>query len=38
MDAEIGINDSKIAFAPDGQTGYILVMTDAGDISFTSFH
>lgn len=38
MDAEIGINDSKIAFAPDGQTGYILVMTDAGDISYTSYH
>jgi type IX secretion system substrate protein len=35
-----GVNDSKIAFSPDGQTGYMLMMTDAaGDPQpFTSYH
>jgi type IX secretion system substrate protein len=35
-----GVNDSKIAFDPSGQIGYLLVMTDAaGDPQpFTSYH
>ena len=35
-----GINDTKIAFAPDGQTGYILIMSDSeGDPQpYTSYH
>ncbi len=35
-----GINDSKIAFAPDGQTGYILVMSDSESDPqpYTSYH
>ena len=35
-----GMNDSKIAFAPDGQTGYILVMSDSeGDPQpYTNYH
>ncbi len=39
FDAGMGINDHKIAFAPDGQTGYILIMTAANDIiPYTSYH
>ena len=35
-----GINDMKIAFGPDGMTGYIVVMTDlASDpVPYTSYH
>ncbi len=35
-----GINDSKIAFGPDGMTGYICVMTDATSdpVPYTSYH
>jgi hypothetical protein len=35
-----GINDSKIAFAPDGMTGYMLVMTDSPSepVPYTSYH
>jgi len=35
-----GINDVKIAFAPDGQTGYICIMSQStGDpVPFTGFH
>lgn len=33
------INDTKIAFSPDGQTGYICVMSDAGySIPYTNYH
>ncbi len=40
MDATDGINDMKIAFADDGQTGYILVMTDAASdpVPYTAYH
>ncbi len=40
MDTIDGINDMKIAFADDGQTGYILVMTDAvsDPVPYTGFH
>ncbi len=40
LEAEETINDSKIAFAPDGQTGYILVMTDSPSDPqpYTSYH
>lgn len=39
-DSGEGINDSKIAFAPDGMTGYIMIMTDlASDPTpYTSYH
>ncbi|MDP2722506.1 MAG: T9SS type A sorting domain-containing protein [Bacteroidales bacterium] len=35
-----GINDCKIAFGPDGMTGYILIMTDGASdpLPFTSYH
>ena len=35
-----GMNDSKIAFAPDGQTGYILIMSDSESDPqpYTSYH
>ncbi len=35
-----GINDIKIAFGPDGMTGYIVVMTDAvsDPTPYTSYH
>ncbi len=35
-----GINDSKIAFAPDGQTGYIVYMSDveSDPTPYTSYH
>jgi len=34
-----GINDVKIAFAPDGLTGYICVMTNLPDmLPYTSYH
>jgi hypothetical protein len=34
-----GINDIKIAFAPDGMTGYICVMTNLPDVlPYTSYH
>lgn len=35
-----GINDYKIAFAPDGQTGYILVMSDSESEPqpYTNYH
>ncbi len=34
------INDTKIAFAPNGQTGYMLIMTDSPSdpIPYTSYH
>lgn len=36
---EGGINDIKIAFAPDGMTGYICVMTELPDVlPYTSYH
>ena len=40
MSSGDAINDSKIAFAPDGQTGYICIMTDAASdpVPYTSFH
>ena len=40
LEAGDGINDSKIAFAADGQTGYICIMSDkASDpVPFTSYH
>lgn len=35
-----GLNDTKIAFAPDGQTGYICVMAEIQDdpTPYTSYH
>ena len=35
-----GMNDSKIAFAPDGQTGYMLIMSDSESDPqpYTSYH
>ena len=35
-----GINDTKIVFAPDGQTGYILIMSDSESDPqpYTSYH
>jgi hypothetical protein len=37
--ADGGINDIKIAFAPDGMTGYICVMTELPDaLPYTSYH
>ncbi len=35
-----GINDTKIAFAADGMTGYILIMSDSPSdpIDYTSYH
>ncbi len=40
MDNGDAINDSKIAFGPDGMTGYIVVMTDweSDPTPFTSYH
>ncbi len=40
MDVTDGINDMKIAFSDDGQTGYILVMTDAASdpVPYTNYH
>ncbi len=40
MDATDGINDMKIAFTDDGETGYILIMTDAASdpVPYTSYH
>lgn len=40
LDAEDGINDTKIAFAADGMTGYICVMSDAvsDPVPYTSYH
>ena len=38
LDPLDGINDTKIAFGPDGLTGYMLVMSDAGAIDYTSYH
>ncbi len=40
MDNGDGINDHKIAFGPDGLTGYIMIMTDwASDPTpYTSYH
>ena len=39
LDPATEINDHKIAFGPDGQTGYILIMTSANDIiPYTSYH
>ncbi len=37
---EDGISDTKVAFAPDGQTGYILVLADAvtDPVPATSYH
>ena len=34
-----GINDAKIAFAPDGQTGWICVLTNLPDVlEYSSYH
>ncbi|MBS4055973.1 MAG: T9SS type A sorting domain-containing protein [Bacteroidales bacterium] len=39
VNAADGINDIEIAFAPDGQTGYICVLTNLVEtLPFTSYH
>jgi hypothetical protein len=39
INSEDGINDIKVAFAPDGMTGYICVMTNLPNtLPFTSYH
>ncbi|MCF8227487.1 MAG: T9SS type A sorting domain-containing protein [Bacteroidales bacterium] len=40
LDAGDGINDVKVAFAPDGQIGYLLVMSDSPSDPqpFTNYH
>lgn len=39
LEADYGWNDSKIAFAPDGQIGYFLVMGDGPDNpDWTNYH
>ncbi len=40
LEPDDGINDSKIAFAPDGQTGYMLIMSnsDSDPQPYTNYH
>lgn len=39
IDPDEGINDIKIAFSPDGMTGYICVMSDIeNQLPYTSYH
>jgi hypothetical protein len=39
VNSEDGINDIKIAFSPDGMTGYICVMTNMPEtLPYTSYH
>jgi hypothetical protein len=33
-----GINDVKVAFSPDGQTGYIMALTTSEEVYFSSYH
>ncbi len=39
IDPDEGVNDIKVAFSPDGLTGYICVMSDIEDqLPYTSYH
>ena len=37
-DPDAGVNDCKIAFSPDGQTGYMMMMAPTDEVYYSSYH
>jgi len=37
-DPDAGVNDCKIAFSPDGQTGYMMMMAPTDEVIYSSYH